>query len=169
MRDACVEAWIREALNACEMDFLDDIITYNFGHIKKNRLGVAIGVYKKGVLFALHIRLSKKLWPIASIDERRQCIFHEVCHLVTFYNGDLRHGHHDEWQRLMLKCGYSTTECHHVGMRRSQCGCSESYVSEEVFNNLLSGRHYICTKCRQYVSIPNVVAPKKQEEALATA
>ena len=172
MYDTDVVAWTREALQMLAMECIDNKITYDFSRLA-SRMGEAIIVKRGDKIEVLHIRLSEPLWLRATEDERRECVFHEVCHLVRFYQGDLRDNHHDEWRKMMQSCGYSGSPYHTVSTEdfdkyRVNCGCPDGVlVSRKVLLGLLSGRYYVCRKCRQYVSVRNVLAPKTEKAELA--
>ena len=173
MNDTDVPAWIRATLERLGMEALDDLITYDFSSKMTRRIGVAIATLQGKQLIGLHIRLSTPLWLRANEDERRECIAHEVCHLVRFYHGDLRKTHGSQWRDLMRECGYSGNPYHTVNISghdkyKCNCGCPTGvYVSRKIFQQLFLGRYYVCTKCRHYVSIPNVLAPKTEKAELA--
>lgn len=89
------------------------------------------------------IELSQKLFARATVEQQRQTIIHELCHMVvdwmTYRAGKPRVPPHGAlWKRQMVLCGLKPARCHTVdrtGLRRSvtrykiTCGCpTRSYL-----------------------------------------
>ena len=77
-----------------------------------------------------HVRFSADLWLTGEDSNRRQTVYHEVCHIVDAYlswqayeaevalhgHGKRRRcGHGKGWKALMVKCGMPPERCSKVG------------------------------------------------------
>lgn len=110
-----------------------------------------------------HIRLSPKIWAVASAADRRQVVIHEYCHIVDWMQ--YRHwGHGWSWQSLMRRCGLRPDRCHQIVCPELQerraansggevtCGCRVITLSKIRYTKLVKGTaQYCCTKCNRPV------------------
>lgn len=68
------------------------------------------------------IQISRKLWDRATEFEKKEVLWHEVCHVVDHYFLNTKGralwpssvGHGEYWQALMLKVGLVPKRCHKV-------------------------------------------------------
>lgn len=117
--------------------------------------------FARGETILAVVRFSVPLWERATPDERRECVVHEVCHIVDRHEASLADRplgkpHGVLWQRLMRRCGLNPERCHRIdraGIRRTQkrypatCGCREIGLSGRRVARMRKGIVYRCTKC----------------------
>lgn len=105
-----------------------------------------------------HIRLSSALWPRASVDERRETVVHETCHLaVAHLRGHMQAGggaHGRLWQSLMLDAGSpAAARCHRVNVDglvarvEALCNCKIHRITPRKASKIRNGSIYICRSC----------------------
>ena len=117
-----IQHWILHACYFNEVPSLTPQIQYRF----LNRLTRVFGQawYHKKL-----IEISIPLWHRATLQERRQLIIHETCHIVSMYkHGTHITAHGSEWKQCMIKCGVPAERCHHV----NRDGLVRQYVKYEV-------------------------------------
>lgn len=112
-----IYAWVRECLTKLGHEQL-----WTNRHLMSWDIRFSGGFTRRhgDALFMSHsrigrIRISAELWQISPEDERKDTIFHEVCHIVDAYlaskNPDYprlksgRLGHGKTWKELMVKAG----------------------------------------------------------------
>jgi SprT protein len=107
------------------------------------------------------LRFSRPLWPVASLDERRETIVHEVCHLVTYAEFGIdgwRASHGREWREVMSWAGYPDAKPYHAVPRygvvssiaRAFCSCRTHEVSLTRAKRHVKGRTTLtCDRCDQ--------------------
>jgi len=117
----------------------------------------------------MRIRFSEKLWPLASLLERRETIVHELCHIVDRYFGNMsRRGHGPSWKLLMNRCGYAGDRCHNVdrgnlkrrnkGTKEYFCACGAKHFlgkkrsAKHERLRAIGRRGYSCTKCKDQLT-----------------
>jgi SprT protein len=113
----------------------------------------------------LRVRFSVPLFRLASIDERRATIVHEVCHILNReLHGNAVQPHGDEWKLLMLLAGELPERCHVVdnsslkrpAVRESAaCACRTHSITRARANKMRAGRHYSCTICKTRLAFAN--------------
>lgn len=125
------------------------------------------------------MRLSKPLWPHAPVEERRDTIIHEVCHITA----DLRHkrncGHGLLWKAEMIRAGGKPERCYSWRrpdhLRRKQrrvrvyCGCESRTVPAGKATKIANGTaSYVCRQCKQRIRSASPptrkVKPKKLQD-----
>lgn len=117
------------------------------------------------------VRFSKPLWVRATVEERRQVIIHEVCHVAAFARHGACQGHGHTWRALMVFCGVKPDRCHKVdntdlrrrrrGSRAVVCGCpGKTHTLGPVrVRHMLAGlRVYSCRQCGQKVRLADQAA-----------
>jgi SprT protein len=112
------------------------------------------------------IRFSSALWPKASLDERKETVVHETCHVIADYRHGRNQGHGAAWQELMRLCGYPEAKrCHAVDREaiiarrrqrliRALCACPQGVVVGPVqAQRIRQGVEYHCRRCAQQVRL----------------
>lgn len=89
------------------------------------------------------IKLSNK-WlnhPEFSDSEIKELIVHEVCHAVDSYQG-YNSGHGSNWQRLMVRCGYSPDRYYQGELRVNSVNftCTKCEHRHSVSKRIFTGR-----------------------------
>lgn len=110
------------------------------------------------------VRFSKPLWTRATVEERKQVIIHEVCHIAAFAKSGRKAGHGPVWRALMIQCGRKPERCHNVdrtglvrkhrGSQPVTCGCPgrTHNLGPRRSAKLRQGLAiYTCRQCRQTV------------------
>lgn len=103
------------------------------------------------------IRLSAKIWPLATEDERFETIVHEAAHIIAFakYGSEIS-PHGREWKGVMRKLGLKPERCHYVdisSLKRGKqygyyCTCSNKIrVGPTQHKRLVAGTHTYYTNC----------------------
>jgi len=103
-----------------------------------------------------HLKFSVALMGRSSLDEQRQCMVHEFCHIVAYHKyRDAGHGRY--WQMCMRQCGLVPHRCHKIDntdLKRTvkrfeaKCSCMTHQVTHVVQKKVLNGAKYTCRKCR---------------------
>ncbi len=154
---AQIREWIRFACEA------NNVTTFFQPHIiwKKNytwKMGSAH--YRKMV-----IALSVPLFERATVEEQRNTVIHEACHLIAIHqnNGIRVKSHGYEWQRCMRRAGLVPKRCHSiepVGVAPNVfvCGCREHHVTKNKHTRIMKNidkaeAAYRCTTCKQPLRI----------------
>lgn len=109
------------------------------------------------------VRFSLPLWPRASVEERRETIVHEVCHVVQRLRYPMSSAHGHEWKMLMRQAGIArAARCHTVdrtGLRRRQarvqavCACGTHEITQTLARRMAQGTRYSCRKCRSPIQL----------------
>lgn len=104
------------------------------------------------------ITLSDPLFERATIDEQKQTVVHEACHVIdAVISGRMSHG--PTWKRTMRMAGVEAKRCHNVdrtGLQRAgstyvyRCmACSTQFpLGPKRHSNMQAGRTYLCGRCR---------------------
>jgi SprT protein len=154
-----IRQWINESLYKLKIPLNSLIIHVEWNNKFVRRIGDAIYYFKN--CFGI-IRLSTKLWPLASASQRKETVVHELCHIVKQKNcGHYKQPHNEEWKELMLQCGVEPrighTICHpDISNRRvkAKCKCGESFLGPIQARRVKSGEAcYKCSKCGCNVEI----------------
>jgi SprT protein len=105
------------------------------------------------------VRFSTPLWPRASVEERRETVIHEACHIAAAHiYGPGVQAHGREWKALMRKAGAKGDRCHRVdrtGLQRrtvrvpAYCGCMTHQITKARRTKMRKGIAYRCRRCRQ--------------------
>jgi len=105
-----------------------------------------------------NVELSTKLWKIASHEERKEVVVHEMCHWADLQiNGFTHHG--PEWHAMMILCGYDEPRIAHTLVKRKtksvKCDCRIHEVGETVFKRIdRDSRRYRCIDCDGFLRVP---------------
>ena len=109
------------------------------------------------------IRLSSRIFPHKTVEQRRQSIIHEACHIVVrhlYGYGAKPHGW--QWKNCMISMGLEPERCHDIDVyalgiskRRqrkpkevAQCYCADGCrVGPIVAKRIRQGLKYRCGKC----------------------
>jgi len=128
------------------------------------RMTSAMGNASRRNMMAYHytIKLSTPLFLRATVDERRQTIIHEVCHVLDGIVNNRKMSHGPTWKAMMKRAGVTPQRCHNVdtsGLRKARktyrYTCPNGHKSYELgairHRNMQSvgGRKYICPVCRE--------------------
>lgn len=78
------------------------------------------------------IQISRKVWDRTTEFERKEVVFHEVCHIVDYYFKNHKGsvlwpssgGHGFYWQQLMVRIGLEAKRCHKVPVGDVTVFCS---------------------------------------------
>lgn len=138
--------------NKFGLKVLAPVIKIEFNNRFHSRLGDANYMQQR-------IRFSAPLWERASVEERRQVIIHEACHIVAshmFMSGQTkdRSAHGPCWKKCMIMCGVSPDRCHTVptkGLRErieAACDCKSWEITKNRATLMQRGKTYICQSCR---------------------
>lgn len=157
------EAWIiiRDVCERCGHPEVANLIAVGWS----NRMTSSMGsTTKKSSNCLYHVRLSTKLFARALLEEQRNTVAHEVCHVIDgVVNYNLSHG--AEWKRLMRQAGYSSERCHTVSttglVKRFvyECpnGCQKFKFSTRMHNNVVRGKHRHCRKCKSPITYTGII------------
>ena len=151
---------IRELVNqTCAKLGIPSNITIRFNRRFTRRLGDANGKL-------MRIRFSTPLWARATVEERRQVVIHEVCHIATFLKLGTMGGHGYVWKLHMRLCGVTPDRCHEVnreglartnqGSRQVTCACPGKVMTigaTRVRRLLNNANKYSCRRCRTLVKL----------------
>lgn len=108
------------------------------------------------------IKFSTKLWKLATEDERREVIIHEVAHIVQYYRALLQgkkieslikgNGHLEDWQCVMKEMGYAQPKRFHNVGYSAYCPCRTHKLTPYRFKKVIQGV-IRCKHCREYLNI----------------
>jgi SprT protein len=111
-----------------------------------------------------HIELSALLFPLLTVDDRKDTIIHEVCHLVAhhIHGPGIRH-HGREWKSLMIEAGgrplarsksIEGADLFRRGPARVTffCACREHAVTAYRAAKIERGSVFVCTRCKSALS-----------------
>lgn len=174
--------WVREALHtAVRTEALKAGLESPLLHVVdlywSDRMGKSMGLasYTLDLSF---VKLSTVLWKVASEEEKRETVYHEVAHLVVYDNHfrskprrtRLPAGHGPEWKWVMHKIGYSNPSSKHTILNEEYerergrvplfCGCRtaptffvSSHKAVVMAAHTKKGKPYFCRKCRKLIQI----------------
>lgn len=107
------------------------------------------------------IRFSYPLWERASLEERKEVVVHETCHIIAttkawHSKSYISDPHGIEWQTAMKRAGYENPSKFHTIDRKDlkknylthyiQCACVKRRVTSEMFDVILE-QEWACSKC----------------------
>lgn len=161
---ACLLAW--DTFRLLKQDALIPSVTISWSHGFTRKMGQA--QYIKNRKHA--VRFSVPLWPLATEEQRREIVLHEVCHIVDFHlaatqPGYFRDGIHGRsWKRLMAACGAKGDRCHSVKrppeLRKAKsprfeasCPCRVHLITATLVRRMVSGHTYHCKSCKGRIQI----------------
>ena len=154
-----VFAVITEVCCRCGYPTLDNRITLKWS----NRMTSAMGNASRRNMMATNytIKLSTCLFLRATVEERRQTIVHEVCHILDGIVNNRKMSHGPTWKAMMRRAGVQPKRCHNVdntGLRKAQKTyryvCPNGHKAFDLgvirHRNMQSvgGRKYACPVCR---------------------
>lgn len=145
-----ISVWIDQTKE--KLGFTGDI-KFTFSDRFVTKLGEASVSYKGENT----VRFSSMLWERATIEERRETVIHEVCHIVNIHRGghDRSGSHGRHWKQLMIQCGVEPKRCHDVkvGTAVLFCACLVHSVSTNRHTRVVNGKSfYRCRKCGYVLS-----------------
>lgn len=105
------------------------------------------------------IELSSRLFPLLPVDEQRDTVIHEVCHLVAHHlHGPAVPHHGREWRALMVKAGGKprarSKSIEGADFLRGRnrvtywCGCRTHAVTTSRAAKIERGFIFVCTRCQ---------------------
>lgn len=141
------EEFVVEACNLASVDHLADLISIDWSNRATTRLGLATRT-------TFTITLAQKAWLLISEKERRETVFHEVAHLIAYYEGGIASwGHTPEWRAVMARIGYPEASRGHMvttalaplrrRVRRAVAGCSCTYAIPGGTHRSYNGDHFL--------------------------
>ena len=138
-----------------------------------------------------HIRLSTKLFALATPAQREDTIRHEAAHLAVgfFYSDRVRlpksnprsiSAHGSEWKALARKAGATPRACSKriegsEALRTSRkrfaayCACGDHPVTKTVARRLSMGTRYSCRVCKCFLTREPIVKVLRAADTLAAA
>jgi predicted SprT family Zn-dependent metalloprotease len=181
MNENLLNTWAIECLNRLGKGNLWKDINWNISFKKGLTARCGDACYNRFTRTAT-IRISVDLWPYASMEQRQQTMFHEVCHIVDNYlasvdpfyfknvneaNKQRRDAHGPSWRVLMVRVGMPPERVSDVkrpaSMRKTytryvmKCGCREGTMSANKLTRLRnSGAELICKRCNKPFKVVNV-------------
>lgn len=94
-------------------------------------------------------------WEAATEEEKEQLIYHEICHIITWYIFKKR-GHGLAWKNCMINCNVKPERCHHVkttAMKTGFCKCGEKGMGSIRYKRMVNEeRKYICCTCKSVIT-----------------
>ncbi len=158
--DAKIRSWIAFACERCGCPELAAKITYSFNNSMRIR-GRAFPCSNR-------IEFNPKLWAKLSLQEKRNLVVHEACHLTArlLYGDWLTSeykGHGVGWRECMRKCGMPLEEYRRYGRREklpepprepsllvsAMCGCSsKKKIDIWLAEDIRLGKEERCLVCR---------------------
>ena len=119
------------------------------------------------------VRFSSILWPLATDEQRRQIVVHEVCHIKVMLE-DLVRGHRIEgphgpsWAAAMRSCGEKPDTRHKIQGPPLKtfgvftCGCENRThsLTKHRWGKVIKGCRYICSGCKKNL-VPSEETAKK--------
>ena len=141
------EEYIEEACKLAGNNHLADLITVVWSTRATTRLGLATRT-------DFSITLSQKAWLLISEKERRETVFHEVAHLIAYYEGGIDSwGHTPQWRATMARIGYPEASRGHMvttalsslrrPVKRAVAGCSCTYAVPGRTHRSYNGDHFL--------------------------
>jgi SprT protein len=114
------------------------------------------------------------IWERATLEQRRETIIHEACHIVAYHlHGLAIKPHGTEWKLAIAKCGIEPVVTHnidlaginffHVRECKKQDRC---HVSRQDFAALKRGVLLHCTICEMRVNDVAIETTASSQEAL---
>jgi len=158
-----MDEWMSEAFTKMGAPELIGTVPWNWNPRFTRAMGRAKGKYNLlGGISPAKMEFSPSLFRAATLQERRQTVYHECAHIVDYHNGTYRsesaHGY--SWQRLMRKAGVPAKRCHNVQSPESnrnkfpaKCLCSTHMISKTRRNRMLHGTKYRCNKCSSHIAL----------------
>jgi predicted SprT family Zn-dependent metalloprotease len=115
------------------------------------------------------IRLSAKIWPYMTEQQRYETVVHEVCHIIANINFARNCKHDWRWRLTMRNAGVKPERCHNIpiyelgiskrrGRRErvvGKCGCVNGcQVGPTVAKRMREkNMAYRCVRCKQKISL----------------
>jgi predicted SprT family Zn-dependent metalloprotease len=116
------------------------------------------------------IVLAEKAWPLLSLEDRRETVFHEVAHLIAYKEQGIKAwGHTPAWRNVMCRMGYPDADrCHYPSaaleaIRRplvrfiAMCKCGDHLITTNRMKRIINGISYSCRYCNEQLIITDRV------------
>lgn len=162
MSIAQAKVWTKFACQKNDVVELFDKIDIKFCNRMTSSMGLAI---HHPIMKTYKMKLSNKIWRLASKDEQEDTIVHEACHLINAYKyGKMNYGggtHGSSWIKLMENCGFDGRKSIHHNVdvsslkRRSKpskyfiCGCENpTRLGPTQYKRWQNGATYRCGRCK---------------------
>jgi predicted SprT family Zn-dependent metalloprotease len=153
-----VKAVVKEVCERCGRPEVAERINLKWS----GRMTSAMGNASRKSMTAYHytIKLSTPLFLRATVDERRQTVIHEVCHVLDGIVNNVKMSHGSSWKAMMRRAGVDAKRCHTVdntGLRKAsktyRYVCPHGHKAYDLgairHRNMQSGsRTYLCPVCR---------------------
>jgi predicted SprT family Zn-dependent metalloprotease len=106
-----------------------------------------------------HVELSSKIWPLATLSQRKEVIYHEIAHIAAFEKYGTS-GHDRKWRLCMAVVGYRNAErCHAINVNsllvKSRypvfCDCTAHMITKRRLAKMRSGTRLSCLKCKSRI------------------
>jgi len=111
------------------------------------------------------IKISEKLWDVASPEERAQLVIHEACHVVQRYQYPWSQPHGSEWRGMMWKCGRKARIHHKIDTSKVKngrrvaaecpCGAIKDLGKIRAERIRQGKRRYYCGVCKKQIILKN--------------
>ena len=138
-----IKSWIHEACLANNVPEYSKKITYSFSDRMSKTMGMA---YPKDN----YIVFSSRIWNKATIEQQKENVIHEACHLIAVHKyGQRGHGHGRPWQHCMKQAGFIPNRFHDVITERQyivKCKCTRTLLSKTKAKELYEAKA-TCTIC----------------------
>lgn len=153
-----INAWMVEAFTKMGVPELIGQVPWNMSKRMTAARGRAGCVWKDGKATEFYMEFSVSLMKLSDDNGKRQCVFHECAHVVTYHKGTYIQGspHGAPWKTLMYRAGLEPERCHKVERLKSRkmkkfaahCGCKKWELSAQKRRKIkLNEMFYTCKKC----------------------
>lgn len=153
-----VYTWIKECLLVLSRPELFPNLTILFENRFTARMGDALVNKRSGLM---QVRFSIPLWAVANEEQRKEVVFHEICHIVDNLDPYTDGGHGRCWVNLMRKCGYEGNRLSDVKRPKemarlsetfkAKCGCRVMDITKNRVTKMKNGNQYKCLNCNQRI------------------
>jgi len=147
-----IREWIDFALDCNDVSYLSSMIRVRWNkRFTRKFADAGYGICPpRG-----RIRISPMIWERATLEQRRETIIHEACHIVAYHlHGLAIKPHGAEWRAAMAKCEVEPVRCHNIPLiginhfHVRECAQAERcHVSRRDFTALKRGELLWCSLC----------------------
>ena len=150
-----------EIRDLCKKVFCEELIE-KINVVWSNRMTTTLG---KASRIDWTITLSKKAWPLISIDQRIETVSHELAHLVAIYKAGIEAWNHGVvWRSIMGQFGYKSAKQYHnlhvalepIRRKRTRyladCDCTVYFLTKKELRHKLT-----CRVCGSDLRVANSV------------
>lgn len=102
------------------------------------------------------IKLSHSYFDNISIEEQRNTVIHETCHIIAHHlfpqQKIMPHG--KEWKRCMRNAGLAAKRTHNFEIAKGvqvKCNCGERTITKNKATRMRNGTQYRCSKCNELI------------------